>query len=352
MPGKFKTRTVLAFWGLMASCVAGTGCQACLSGGPCLTPPAETHIPRELEKVAQPPYAIEPPDVLLIDAVRVVPLPPYRLGPLDQLIISVTGDIPEPINGLYAVDADGTINLGPTYGTVRVDGMTLEVARKAIEDMLKMTFKNLSVRMVLYQSRAMQQIRGEHQVRPDGTVGLGTYGSVFVSGMSLDQAKAAIEQQLSKYLEKPEVSVDILFYNSKAYYIIADGGGYGEQVYRFPSTGSETVLDAVANIYGLPVAANKKRIWVARPAPADAGCLQVLPVDWNAIVRGGATVTNYQIMPGDRIYVEADPLLTLNSELARLFAPIQTTLGTIFLGNEVVHSIAIPLGRSTSGAGF
>ena len=31
---------------------------------------------------------------------------------------------------------------------------------------------------------------------------------------------------------------------------------------------------------------------------------QVLPVDWEAITRQGDTKTNYQLQPGDRLYVE------------------------------------------------
>ena len=69
---------------------------------------------------------------------------------------------------------------------------------------------------------------------------LGTYGSIYVAGLSLSQAKQAIEAHLSKYLYRPEVSVDVYAYNSKFYYVITDGGGYGAQVYRLPITGSET----------------------------------------------------------------------------------------------------------------
>ena len=76
---------------------------------------------------------------------------------------------------------------------------------------------------------------------------------------------------------------------------VTDGGGYGEQVYRFPSTGKETVLDALSQINGLPVVASKRNIWVARPAPDNVGYYQVLPVDWMALTRGAATATNSSV---------------------------------------------------------
>ena len=71
--------------------------------------------------------------------------------------------------------------------------------------------------MSLAQSRAMQQIRGEHLVRPDGTIGLGVYGQAYVAGLTLEQARAAVEAQLAKYLYRPEVSLDVAAYNSKIY---------------------------------------------------------------------------------------------------------------------------------------
>jgi hypothetical protein len=55
-------------------------------------------------------------------------------------------------------------------------------------------------------------------------------------------------------------------------------------------------------------------------------------VDWNAITQGGATGTNYQIFPGDRIYVKADRLIVLNNMLAKVLAPIQQVLGVAYLG--------------------
>jgi polysaccharide biosynthesis/export protein len=308
-------------------------------------------VPRELEKAPLPPYVIEPPDILLIDTLRVIPRPPYIIQPLDVLLVQATDVLKtEPISGMYTVDPDGTINLGPKYGSVRIAGMKLEEANHAITSYLHDAgYKDATASAVLAQSRAMQQVRGEHLVRPDGTIGLGTYGSIPVVGLTLDEARQAIEAFLSQFLVDPEVSVDVFAYNSKVYYVIADGGGYGEGVYPFPSTGNETVLDAIAKINGLPIVASKRHIWLARPDPANKGCCNKYPVDWNAIARCADTRTNYQVLPGDRIYLEAEPIITFDSALARVISPIERILGVTLLGSETVHSIAIPLGQQTSG---
>jgi hypothetical protein len=138
-------------------------------------------------------------------------------------------------------------------------------------------------------------------------VTLGIYGSVLVTGMTLEQAKRAIELHLSQFLFDPEISLDVAGYNSKVYYVIIDLGGAGERVIRLPVFGNETVLDAIGEIKGLPGGTDRKRIWIARQAGPGSACGVVLPVDWNAVACGGATATNYQIMPGDRAYVSVDP---------------------------------------------
>src|SRR5262249_20168515 len=159
--------------------------------------------------------------------------------------------------------------------------------------------------------------------RPDGTVGLGTYGNAYVTGMTLAQAKASIEKQLSKKLDQPEVSVDIFSYNSKNYYIITDNGGFGETVVRVPITGNETVLDALSQIGGMPSVGSKKKIHIARPSPDSTCGEQILPVDYPAIAKCGATATNYQLFPGDRLYVESDPLIKLDGVLTKIITPIE-----------------------------
>lgn len=305
----------------------------------CCTIP-DVPVPKELNKVSLPPYVVETPDVLQIDALRVIPLPPYRLEPMDVLYLSAENDFEQrKLAGLYPVDPDGTVNLGSAYGgTVRVSDLTTEEAQKVIENKVRQFAPKGIVTVSLAQSRGVQQISGQHIVRPDGTVSLGYYGSVYVAGLSLAQVKQAIEAHLSKYLYRPEVAVDVYAYNSKFYYVITDFAGNGEQVTRLPHTGNETVLDAVSLIGGLSAVSSKK-IWVARPAPTECGNDQILPVDWCGITRKGQVKTNYQIMPFDRVYILSQPLTKFDTYMGRVLSPVQRAFGVTLLGASTVNQI-------------
>lgn len=328
-----------------------TGCQ---TTSPCDNVKCVPDVPRELSMVTHPPYTVAAPDILLIDAIRVVPIPPYKLNPLDSLAINAPKALPnDPLQGIFPVEPDGAVNLGPAYGKVSVVDKTIDEARVVLEQHLK-TVVGLAdprVNVTLAQFRGMQQIKGDHLVRPDGTIGLGIYGSVFVAGMTLDETKAAIENHLTKYLLKPEVSVDVFSYNSKVFYVITDGGGFGEQVYPIPSTGNECVLDALGRIGGLPAVASKRRIWVARPAPAGHGPDQTLAVNWESITQGANTTTNYQMLPGDRLYVMAEPIITADTFLARLISPFERMMGFTLLGQSTVSTLRGNNINSNGGGG-
>ena len=92
-------------------------------------------------------------------------------------------------------------------------------------------------------------------------------------------------------------------------------------------------------IQGLPPVSSKHRIWVARPAPDCLGCDQVLPVDWNAITQGGVVRTNYQLFPGDRVYISADRLIALDNWMAKIFAPIERIFGVTLLGTYTIRNL-------------
>jgi polysaccharide export outer membrane protein len=195
-----------------------------------------------------------------------------------------------------------------------------------------------------------QQISGQHLVTQDGTVTLGTYGSVLVIGQTLAEAKASIERHLSQFLEEPEVSVDVYAYNSKNFYVITQGAQLGDGVSKFPITGNETVLDAISQINGLTSVSSTK-IWIARPGQNAAGCDQLLPVDWIGLTQRGDVTTNYQLMPGDRVYVADDKLVATDNYLAKLISPIERVFGITLLGSSTIFSVKRG-GNFGGGGGF
>jgi protein involved in polysaccharide export with SLBB domain len=192
------------------------------------------------------------------------------------------------------------------------------------------------VSVILASSAGAQPVTGPHLVGPDGTVNLGTYGTVFVAGMTIPQAEQAIEQQLSESLEDPEVFLNVMAYNSKVFYVITEGGGMGDNVQRLPITGNETVLDAIAAIGGLSQLSSKK-IWISRPAPNGVGCEQILGVEWDDITRGAVTATNFQLMPGDRLFIAEDKLIALDAFVGKLTRPLERLFGFSILGVQMIN---------------
>jgi polysaccharide export outer membrane protein len=121
--------------------------------------------------------------------------------------------------------------------------------------------------------------------------------------------------------------------------VITDGAGMGEQIYEIAITGNETVLSALSKINGLPDVASKRDIWVARRSPLPGMEQQILPVDYDAVTRQAVAQTNYQVMPGDRIYVKAQKVFIVDRFLQKVLSPVERILGVTLLGSSTVNSI-------------
>src|SRR3954470_767656 len=57
-----------------------------------VTPPEPSplsQVPRELEMVSLPSYTVAPPDILFIQAIKIVPKSPHTLEPYDTILVRV-----------------------------------------------------------------------------------------------------------------------------------------------------------------------------------------------------------------------------------------------------------------------
>ncbi len=79
----------------------------------------------------------------------------------------------------------------------------------------------------------------------------------------------------------------------------------------YPLVGRETVLDSIIAAGGLTDRANEHKIILTRPASPHEP-RKILPICYQQIVQLGDTSTNFQVQPGDRIYV---PSLTILEDI-------------------------------------
>lgn len=300
--------------------------------------PAAMEPPRERSMVSLPSYRVEPPDIVQIEMLKLIPLPPYRIDIYDVLQIRVLGTIlDQPIDGFFLVEGEGIVSLGPAYGTVRVAGMTIEEATEAIGRKLQEVLTKPDVSVQLARTAGTQPITGQYLVGPDGTINLRQYGLLHVAGKTVTEIRTDLQKHMSQYFDSPEASVDVIAYNSKVFYVITEGAGLGDNVRRVPITGNETVLDALSAVNGLSQVSSA-HIWIARPAPGGFGCEQILPVDYESIARGGSSTTNYQVLPGDRVFIAEDNITAFNNFLTKVTMPIERLFGTTSLGISTVRS--------------
>lgn len=139
----------------------------------------------------------------------------------------------------------------------------------------------------------------DQTVLPDGSIDLGRFGRLIVAGRTLEQIESDVTAAV-RAIEKEGGALNVRLVNpqSAVYYVLGEVSSPGS----YPFVGRETVLDAILVAGGLTDRASPCNIILSRPS-APCGCRTVIPICYNNIVQQGDTTTNYQVMPGDRIYV-------------------------------------------------
>jgi polysaccharide biosynthesis/export protein len=275
-----------AGWLLVLALTAASGCQTVNTPEEKI---ASSNIPSEFKKVSMPDYVIEPPDLVLVEVLEALP--------------------GRPISGERLVRPDGKISLG-FYGEVYVAGLTISEAKEK----------------VIYHLRKYLSDEGLGLLEmEEGTDG--------ISQPKVDKDGKPL--LIKDFKDCDRVFLDVTAYNSKNYYVLGDVAAPG----RLPVTGNETVLDAIEFAGGLLPTAASQNIRLVRPAPPGACCEQILPVNLAAIMSGGDSTTNYQLMPGDRVVVYRDPIVRTTIFIDRLAAPFQTVLNTILQYSFTARSL-------------
>jgi protein involved in polysaccharide export with SLBB domain len=187
----------------------------------------------------------------------------------------------------------------------------------------------------------------------DGTIDLGKYGRLVVAGRTPEDVEFQI-QAIVEAVERRRVepiNVQIVTPGAAVYYVLGEVESPGV----FPLTGRETVLDGIIAAGGLNGQASVCKIILDRPTPPGS-CRVVLPVCYREIVQLGDTTTNYQLRPGDRVFVPSRNLreamiMTLwktkswgvcNTDQYGCPDPNCTPCGAAFIPLPAIDAVAVP----------
>jgi protein involved in polysaccharide export with SLBB domain len=157
-----------------------------------------------------------------------------------------------------------------------------------------------------------------YQVAPDGTVQVGTSGKIQVAGKTLEEARQAVRQAVAA----SDAAGRAIEIQRSEFYLVTVAPDGVQKVSHVPLRGRTTVKDALTEGAQL----SSKVIWVARPMPGQATKPNVLPVDWDGIASDTNSTTNYQLRPGDFLFVADEPAKGAGrvfNAVTALFAPVK-----------------------------
>jgi polysaccharide biosynthesis/export protein len=155
------------------------------------------------------------------------------------------------------------------------------------------------------------RLPGNQTVLPDGTIDLGKYGRPMVAWKTVPEIETQVRTMIDaagKEKVGNTIHVRLIGRESKVFYVL----GEANAPRAYPLAGRETVLDGILAAGGLTRQADTKKIILSRPSTPE-NCRTVLPVCYDQIVQLGDTSTNYQLMPGDRIYIPSKPLFDMGN---------------------------------------
>jgi polysaccharide biosynthesis/export protein len=142
-------------------------------------------------------------------------------------------------------------------------------------------------------------LSGPKDVGPDGMISMPLIGEVKADGLTQKQLQDAIAERLkeAKFLNTPEVNVQVARVNSKRYFVYGEVGRTGE----FPLIQETTVMDALSNVGGFRDFANPKKIYIQRVLPS--GESKKFNFNYKDVSQGKHLEQNIVLENGDRIFV-------------------------------------------------
>lgn len=250
------------------------------------------------------------------------PLPNYFLDIGDSILVeAVKFDATIRLPGDQVIKPDGHISLGE-FGEYMAVGKTVQQIRVEVQQIIDDYIRQDREIAFEIERRRREDDRRiadrrdrELETGDDNDVDVtdtdlslsGSGNDLSLGTIEDEEARIALDRRISESILKNQISVRLVTWDSKKIYVLGEVNSPGS----FDYDGTHTVLDAIIEAGGLSSKANEHQIIVARPTTCSS-CRIVMTVCYDQVVQLGDTTTNYQLMPGDRVFV---PALTFCEDL-------------------------------------
>ena len=146
-----------------------------------------------------------------------------------------------------------------------------------------------------------QDLSREVVIRPDGTISMPLIGDVPAANLTANNLAKRISDRLTEYMASPIVSVQLKEVNSYFIYVMGEVTKPG----KYPLKSYANVMQGISLAGGFATFAKKNKIKVLRvTADGSNEKHQIeIPVQYDDILKGNATVGNFYLRSGDVIVV-------------------------------------------------
>jgi polysaccharide export outer membrane protein len=157
-------------------------------------------------------------------------------------------------------------------------------------------------------------------VRPDGYVSIDLLGDIQVEGKTVQEIRKEITSRITDFIVAPDVAVTLVQSNSRRFYVLGQVSRPGV----FPLIGRVTVTEALAQAGGATILASLNTSRLVRPEEDSPGAYAI---HYDDIVKKGDLATNYELQPGDLIYVPPGLPARIGFAIQSIFYPVQAIFG-------------------------
>ncbi|MEC4888822.1 MAG: polysaccharide biosynthesis/export family protein [Nitrospira sp.] len=146
-----------------------------------------------------------------------------------------------------------------------------------------------------------QDLSREVVIRPDGMISMPLIGDVPAANMTANNLAKRISDRLTEYMASPIVSVQLKEVNSYFIYVMGEISKPG----KYPLKSYANIMQGISLAGGFTPFAKKNKIKVLRVTTNGSAEKQQIeiPVEFDNILKGNATVGNFYLRSGDVIVV-------------------------------------------------